>query len=157
MIKTHLTPPVPPTHPTLIPPMLLPKMMVPHTPISHIHWEIVINIAKSPPTPKKNDPQHWCPHQTYDNWPVARQNIVCARLVWWMLGILLRQEGEEPKVSEMFYRAVVQAVLLSGSETWVLLAAMERKVEITQTFFLRHIMGKWAQRIADGTWEIPGA
>ena len=59
-----------------------------------------------------------------------------------MLGILLRQEGEEPKVSEMFYRGVVQAVLLSGSETWVLLAAMERKVEITQAFFLRHIMGK---------------
>ena len=37
MINTHLTPPLPPTHPTLIPPMLHPKMLALQTPISHIH------------------------------------------------------------------------------------------------------------------------
>ena len=54
MIKTHLTPPpLPLMHPLLIPPMLPPKTLTPHNPISHIHWEIAINIAKSSPTPKK--------------------------------------------------------------------------------------------------------
>ena len=30
----------------------------------------------------------------------------------------------DPRVSEMFYRAEAQAVLIFGSETWLLLAAM---------------------------------
>ena len=42
----------------------------------------------------------------------------------------------------MFYRAVAQAILLFGSETWVLLVATERIVEVTHTGFLRMIMGK---------------
>ena len=50
------TPPLTPTHPTLIPPMPPPKVMAPQTPISHIHWEIAINIAKLPPTPKNMTP-----------------------------------------------------------------------------------------------------
>ena len=57
----------------------------------------------------------------------------------------------------MLYRAVIQAVLLFGSETWILLEAMERKVEGTHTCFLRQIMGTRAQRLADGTWETPWA
>ena len=59
-----------------------------------------------------------------------------ARSVWGRLGTLLRWEGVEPKVSEMFYRALEQAVLLFGSETWVILAAMERKVDGTHMCFL---------------------
>ena len=35
------------------------------------------------------------------------------------------------KCVEMFYRAVVQAILLYDSQMWVLLAATERKVEGT--------------------------
>ena len=40
--------------PVLIPPMLPPNILAPQTPISHIYWEVAINIAKLPPTPKKN-------------------------------------------------------------------------------------------------------
>ena len=49
---------------------------------------------------------------------------------------LLRREGAEPRVSEIFYRGVVQKILLYGLETWVLLAATERKVEGIYTEFL---------------------
>ena len=49
-----------------------------------------------------------------------------------------------------------QAVLLFGSETWVLLASMESKIEGSHTGFLRDIMDKRAREIADGTWETPG-
>ena len=54
----------------------------------------------------------------------------------------------------MLYRAVAQLVLMFGSETRVLLAAMERKVEGTHTCFLQCIMWKQTQRLDDGTWEM---
>ena len=38
-------------------------MLAPHTPISHINWEIVINIEKLSPTPKKWPPI-LIPHNT---------------------------------------------------------------------------------------------
>ena len=55
------------------------------------------------------------------------------------------------RVSEMFYRAVSQVILLYGSETWVLSAAMENKVEGAHTYFPRQITRKRARRIVDGT------
>ena len=57
----------------------------------------------------------------------------------------------------IFYRTVVRAILLYGSETWLLLAAMDRKVEGIHTDFLRHITGKRVRRLRDRTWERPGA
>ena len=78
------------------------------------------------------------------------------------LGKMLRREGADIKFSAMFYwavfyRAVVQAVLLFGSESWVLSAAMEKTVEGVHTGFLRRIMGKRAQRITGGMWVTPAA
>ena len=56
-----------------------------------------------------------------------------------------------PKVVEMLYRSVTQAVLLFGSATWVLSAAMERTVEGTHIGFLRKITGKRAWREEERT------
>ena len=56
----------------------------------------------------------------------------------------------------MFDRAVAQAVLLFGLETWVLLVEIERKVDVTHMCFLQNITGTQAQRIADGKCETPG-
>ena len=63
-------------------------------------------------------------YQIDDDWPDVRWNIMRARLVWGRLGKLLRREGADPRVTEMFYRAVVQEILLHGSKTWVLCAEM---------------------------------
>ena len=49
----------------------------------------------------------------------------------------------------MFYRAVTQEIFLYGLETWVLLAAMEKNVEGSHTYFIRQITGKQARRIVD--------
>ena len=57
----------------------------------------------------------------------------------------------------MFYRALAQAVPLFGSETWVLLAEMEHKVEVTHMCFIWKITGKQMRRIDDRTWEMTGA
>ena len=42
------------------------------------------------------------------------------RSVWGRLGTLIRREGGDPRVAEMFYRAVVQVILMYGLETWIL-------------------------------------
>ena len=73
--------------------------------------------------------------------------------VWGRLGKLLRREGTNHRVSEIFYRALAQAVLHFCLETWKVLAEMESKVEVTHPGFLGQITGKRARRIADRTWE----
>ena len=87
--------------------------------------------------------------QTDYDWPVVRRNVKRAQRVWGMLGKLLRREGADPKVAEMFYRAVTHPVLLFGSETWLISAVMERTVEGNNTKFLRQITGKRSQRKSD--------
>ena len=49
----------------------------------------------------------------------------------------------------MFYREVVQAILMYGSEMWVISVEMERKVEGTHTGFLIQVTGKRARR-----WKV---
>ena len=53
----------------------------------------------------------------------------------------LRRDGAEPIVSAKFYHTVVQAVLLFGSEPWVLTAAMIQKLEGFHVSFLRQVTG----------------
>ena len=59
--------------------------------------------------------------QTDDDCPAVPRNIMCTSSVWGILGTLLRRKGADHRVATMFYRAVVQVILLYGSETWVLL------------------------------------
>ena len=66
--------------------------------------------------------------QTDDDWSAVRKNIMRARSVWGRLGTLIRWEGADPKVSEIFCRAAVQAILLYGSETWVLLVSTAKRI-----------------------------
>ena len=94
-------------------------------------------------------------YQTDDDWRPVRRNIKRARRVWGILGKILRREGAEPKVVEMLYRAVTQAVLLFDSETWVLSSVTEITVEGTHNEFMRQITGNWAWWKADGPWSTP--
>ena len=55
----------------------------------------------------------------------------------------------------MFFRAVVQAVLLLGLELLAMPEAIPRKVEGINLGFVRYIMGKREQIITDGTWATP--
>ena len=48
----------------------------------------------------------------------VRSNLRKARKVWARLSQLLRMDNATPRVSGMFYKATIQAVLLFGSETW---------------------------------------
>ena len=58
----------------------------------------------------------------------VRHNLRKAR-VWKRISVLLRRENLPPRVCGMFYKAVVQSVLLYGSETWTLSASSMKCLE----------------------------
>ena len=62
--------------------------------------------------------------------------------VWVRLRKLLWREEVEPEVSAKFYCAVVQAVLLFGAETWVILARMAQRLEGVHVGLLRQVTRK---------------
>ena len=59
-----------------------------------------------------------------DDWPSAVGNLQKARNSWGQLSRILSREGEDPKVSGHFFKAVTQAVLLFGADTWILTPRM---------------------------------
>jgi hypothetical protein len=61
--------------------------------------------------------------------PAIRANLSKARKCWARISRILREDSVPPRVAGMFYKAVVQAVLLYGSESWVLTPASLRILE----------------------------
>ena len=55
-----------------------------------------------------------------NDWAVVVRNLRRARKKWARLTRVLGREGEDAQALGMFYIAVVQVVLLYGSETWVM-------------------------------------
>jgi hypothetical protein len=67
---------------------------------------------------------------SYNNDIQAVQSQLCkARETWARVGQVLRKENAPPQVSAKFYKAIVQSVLLYGSETWVLSPAALARLE----------------------------
>ena len=58
-------------------------------------------------------------------------------------------------MSLTFYIAATQAVLLFGSETWVLTARMEKSLDSFQSRVAQKITGSQTRRGKDGTWHYP--
>ena len=67
-----------------------------------------------------------------DDWHAVVGKLQKTRKSWGRLLRILRREGADPKVSGYFFKAVTQAVLLFGAETWVLTSRMERALSIFQ-------------------------
>ena len=89
-------------------------------------------------------------------WPSVHRNMGKSRAVWRQLGKLLRQEGADNWVLTLFYRAVIQTILLFGAESWALSDAMMRIVESAHVqLFLHQITRKLARQQVDWSWEVP--
>ncbi len=67
--------------------------------------------------------------QDDDNAQAIRQQLQKARGVWAQVGQVLRGENATPRVAAKFYKAVVQAILLYGRETWNLTASALARLE----------------------------
>ena len=63
---------------------------------------------------------------TDDNWLAVERNLRRAWGKWGRLKNILRREGEDKRTVGRFYVAVMQAVILFGSETWVLTPQLEK-------------------------------
>ena len=90
-----------------------------------------------------------------DDWIAVVGNFGKARKSWGWLSRVMGREGADPKVSGNFYKAVAQAVLIFGAETWVLTQRMERALDSFQYKVARKLTGKQPRRKKDGIWEYP--
>ena len=91
-----------------------------------------------------------------DDAQAVRANLGKARKSWARVSRVLRGENASPRVCGVFYRAIVQAVLLYGSESWVLTPALLDRLEGF------HIRAAWRmavrhkpRRTSGGEWVYP--
>ena len=87
-----------------------------------------------------------------DDWLLVVGNLGKAQKSWGRLSRILGREGEDPKVFGNFYKAVAQAVLLFGAETWVLTQRMEKALDIFLSRVVRRLTGKQPRQRTDGSW-----
>ena len=72
-----------------------------------------------------------------NTWPAIVGNLSKAQKIWARLARILGWEGANPRVSGIFFKAVVQAVMLFGSETWMLTSRMGLSLGSLQHGFAR--------------------
>ena len=85
-----------------------------------------------------------------DDWPAVVRNLERARALCKRMMRVLRREGLEPRVSGFFFKAVVQEVLLFGTETWVVTPRMGRFLEDLQDQVAQSLTGRTPQQKTDG-------
>ena len=89
------------------------------------------------------------------DWPAVAVNLSKARKIWGRLSWILCREGGDARVSGNFFKAVVQAVLMFGAETWLLTPRMEQALDSFQHGAARRITGRQPRRRGDGRWAYP--
>ena len=68
----------------------------------------------------------WVLTVAYENWSALVGNLKKARKIWSRLTRILGQEGANPRVSGVFFKAVVQSVHIFGLKTWLMTPRMGR-------------------------------
>lgn len=89
------------------------------------------------------------------DWPAVMTNLKKARKKWGRMSRILGREGADAKISGTFYVAVVQQILLSGSETWVVTPRIRKALEGFHHRVARRISRKMPRRRPDGSWYYP--
>ena len=87
-----------------------------------------------------------------NDWPEVVGKLWRARNIWARMARILGQEGAIARVSGMFFKYVVHAVLLLGSNTWVKNPRMGRALGSFQPIFAMHITGRHPRRQVGGIW-----
>ena len=85
-----------------------------------------------------------------DNWPAVAVNLRKDREIWTQVTRILRREGADRRISWLFFKEVVQAVLVFGSEKWFLTPRMERYLGRFQQRFARRLAGRKLRRRGEG-------
>ena len=78
-----------------------------------------------------------------------------ARACWGRLGAILRSDGASPTTMGKFWKTILQAVLLYGSETWVISRRCLRRLIAFQARCARYMARRHIRQLPDGHWEHP--
>ena len=89
----------------------------------------------------------------YNNWLEVVGSLSKARNSWERMTRILGREGANSRVSGVFFKAVVQAVLIFGSETWVLTPCMGQDLGSFQHGVERGITRRQPRKQEEGGWE----
>jgi hypothetical protein len=81
-------------------------------------------------------------------------NLKQARQEWGSIRRLLLKKSASPKTMAKFYKAIVQSVLLYGSESWVLSVHSKRKLESFHRRCARCITGRHIHPNEEGILDI---
>jgi hypothetical protein len=85
-----------------------------------------------------------------------RHQLCKARGTWARIGQVLRSKNVTPWVATKFYKAVVQVVLLYGSETWNLMKAVLAWLEgfhVQAAYRMAQV--HWPRQVAGNQWVYP--
>ena len=92
---------------------------------------------------------------TNSDWPSLYHNLLKARRRWALVSRILEKEGASVRARGMFYKSIVQSILLFGSETWTVTGALLKVLNSFHHRIARRITGKLARRSPDGEWVYP--
>jgi hypothetical protein len=84
------------------------------------------------------------------------QNLKRACERWGRIGRILSKKGANAKTG-IFYKTLVQSVLLYGSETWVISKQMLRMLKSFRCRCARFITGKHIWQDKEGNWHHPSS
>ena len=88
-----------------------------------------------------------------DDWAAVVNKFSRARKVWSRMLRILSKEGASPKVSAFFFKAVIQSVLLFGSDNWAVTPGMGKALGGVQTQVDRQLTGRLPRRTPDRRWR----
>ena len=90
------------------------------------------------------------------DWPAVYYNLKKARMRWMRVSRVLTREGADPRVCGMFYKAVVQSVLLYSCETWVITSQVLDVLKGFHNRVARRLSGKRPYFLpAENKWVYP--
>ena len=87
-----------------------------------------------------------------DDWKAVEHNLKRSQEKWVQLANILVREGLDRRTVGRFYLAVVQAVILFGSATWVLTPRLEKSLEVFHHRAVWRMAGMGPKRQWYGTW-----
>ena len=90
-----------------------------------------------------------------NDWPEVVVNLRKARKSMARMTRILVWEGADLRVSRIFFKALVKAVLIFGSEMWVLNPRMEQALSSFHHRVARRIIGRKLRRWGEGGWDYP--
>ena len=90
-----------------------------------------------------------------DDMIAIEKQLMKAKMTWGRIGkIIKRRTNSNPKIMSIFYKVIIQSVLLYGSESWVLTDRMQTRLNSFHHRCARYITGRHIT-MKDDIWIYP--